>query len=289
MNKKKPDWIKVKALSDESYRIITDISNRYNLHTVCQEALCPNINECWSARTATFLLLGDICTRNCRFCSVRSGNPQGYPDDNEPDNIAKAAQELDLKYAVLTSVDRDDLSDGGSAYFARTVKEIKKLDDRILVEVLIPDFQGNIDSLGNIVEAKPDIIGHNIETVERLTPSIRDKRANYRLSLEVLKSVKKIDNSILTKSSLQLGFGETENEIKRTLLEIRESYIDIVTIGQYLRPGKKQIPVSEYIIPDKFKEYEKFARTLGFLYVVSGPFVRSSYKAAEGFFAAKPD
>ncbi|OGI21607.1 MAG: lipoyl synthase [Candidatus Melainabacteria bacterium RIFOXYA12_FULL_32_12] len=280
---KKPSWIKVKALSEESYNKITSISHKYNLYTICQEALCPNINECWSAKTATFLLMGEICTRNCLFCSVKTGNPKGYLDNNEPYNIAKAVKDLDLKYVVLTSVDRDDLEDGGSQHFAKTISEIKKINGKALVEVLIPDFKGNIEPLKNIIQAKPDVIGHNLETVKKLTPMVRDKRASYELSMRILKSIKDISNNILTKSSLQVGLGETELEIKQALRDLKEHKVDIVTIGQYLRPTEKQIPVQDYINPEIFEEYEIYAKNLDFLYVISGPLVRSSYKAAESF------
>lgn len=283
----KPDWIKVKALSEDSYNKITTISNRYNLHTICKEALCPNINECWSAKTATFLLMGETCTRNCRFCSVKTGNPEGYLDNEEPYNIAKAIQDLGLKYVVLTSVDRDDLSDGGAGHFAQTIAEIKKLNNGVIVEVLIPDFNGNIDSLRKIIEANPDIVGHNVETVERLTPLIRDRRASYELSLNTLRAIKDINISMLTKSSIQVGLGETQQEIESVLMDLKNYKVDIVTIGQYLRPTEKQIPVQEYIKPEMFKEYEKYAQDLDFLHVISAPLARSSYKAAESFMLSR--
>jgi len=274
---KKPDWIKVKALSEEAFSAITSVSNRYNLHTVCQEALCPNINECWSLKTATFLLMGNICTRNCRFCSVKTGDPNGYTDRDEPLNIAKAANELELKYLVLTSVDRDDLEDCGASHFAQTVKEIKRINPDIMVETLIPDFKKSF--LENLISAKPHTIGHNIETVERLTRVLRDKRADYKKSLNVLKNIKEINPEIITKSAIQLGFGETETEIKKILSDLKEYKVDIVVIGQYLRPTDKQVPVTEYIHPEKFQLYKAYAEKLGFMRVISSPFARSSYKA----------
>ncbi|EKE02221.1 MAG: hypothetical protein ACD_20C00410G0007 [uncultured bacterium] len=283
----KPDWIKVKALSEDSYDKITTISKRYDLHTICQEALCPNINECWSAKTATFLLMGEVCTRNCRFCSVKTGNPEGYLDNDEPYNIAKAVQDLGLKYLVLTSVDRDDLFDGGAEHFARTIREIKKLNDKVIVEVLIPDFKGSIDSLKNIIKSAPDIIGHNIETVERLTPLIRDKRASYEQSLNIHRTIKDINKKMLTKSSIQVGFGETQQEIISALKDLRKYKTDIITIGQYLRPTEKQISVQEYIKPEIFRKYEKYAQNLGFSCVVSAPLARSSYRAAESFMLSR--
>jgi len=283
----KPDWIKVKALSDDSYEKITSISKKYNLHTVCQEALCPNINECWSNRTATFLLMGDICTRNCRFCSVKTGNPEGYLDNDEPYKIAQAAKELNLKYIVLTSVDRDDLADGGAIHFARTIKEIKKLNKQILVETLIPGFRGKGIAIESIIEAQPDVIGHNIETVERLSPVIRDKKASYYLSLSILKLIKRINSRIITKSSLQVGFGESQSEVESALKDLKDHNVDIVTLGQYLQPTEKQISVQEYITPEKFMEYEQYAKSLGFKQVIAAPLVRSSYKAAEAFVLSK--
>ncbi|MDD3014361.1 MAG: lipoyl synthase [Candidatus Gastranaerophilales bacterium] len=279
-NRTKPDWIKVKALSETAYSTITSISHKYSLHTVCQEALCPNINECWSLRTATFLLLGDICTRNCRFCSVKTGNPDSYSDKEEPFNVAKAVKELDLKHIVLTSVDRDDLDDGGAEHFAKTIREINKINDNIAVEILIPDFNNKINSLEKVISAKPFIIGHNIETVERLSPLLRDKRAGYKKSLDILRNIKVLNSKINTKSAIQLGFGETEREIKQTLNDLKENYVDIIVMGQYLRPTDKQIQVTEYIHPDKFIEYKQYAENLGFLKVISSPLARSSYKEA---------
>jgi len=279
-SKTKPDWIRVKALSEEAYSTITNISHKYNLHTVCQEALCPNINECWSSKTATFLLMGDICTRNCRFCSVKTGNPNCYPEKDEPFNIAKAVEELKLKHVVLTSVDRDDLEDGGAGHFAKTIREINKINGNIVIETLIPDFKGNNNLLEKVVSVKSGILGHNIETIERLSPFLRDKKADYKKSLNVLKSAKEINPVILTKSAIQLGFGETEGEIKQTLNNLKEHNVDIIVMGQYLRPTKKQIPVTEYIHPDKFLEYKDFAESLGFLRIISSPLARSSYKAA---------
>jgi len=278
-NKAKPQWIKVKALSEEAYSTIISVSRKYNLHTVCQEALCPNINECWSSRTATFLLMGNICTRNCRFCSVKTGNPHCYLDKEEPLNIAEAIREFGLKYVVLTSVDRDDLEDGGAEHFAETIREINRINSSTVIETLIPDFNCKISSLKKVISAKPYIIGHNIETVERLSPYLRDNRADYKKSLNVLKSVKKINPKILTKSAIQLGFGETEKEVKQTLNDLKGNSIDIIVIGQYLRPTNKQIQVVEYIHPDKFSQYKYYAESLGFLRVISFPLARSSYKA----------
>jgi lipoic acid synthetase len=279
-NKKKPEWIKVRALSEEAYSRVTSISRRYNLHTVCQEALCPNINECWSSKAATFLLMGDVCTRNCRFCSVKTGNPKGYLDKEEPLSIAKAVHELGLKHAVLTSVDRDDLEDGGAEHFAETIREINSINKGVTIEVLIPDFSGKTASLEKVVSAEPYILGHNVETVERLSPALRDKKTSYRRSLEVLKSAKEINKKILTKSAIQLGLGETEKEIKQVLNDLKEYKVDIVVIGQYLRPTNKQVEVAEYIHPDVFSQYKYYAKSLGFVRVISSPLARSSYRAS---------
>ncbi len=279
----KPSWIKVKALSEESYNQISSVSHKYDLHTVCEKALCPNINECWSARTATFLLMGDICTRNCRFCSVKTGNPKGYLDEDEPHNIAKAVKELGLKHIVLTSVDRDDLQDGGAEHLVKTILAVRSINPEASIEILIPDFKCNIESLKQIVKAKPDVIGHNIETVERLTPIIRDKRADYRNSLNILRMIKELNPGITIKSALQVGLGEAGFEVKQTITDLKENNVDIVVIGQYLRPTKNQIPVAEYISLKKFKEYENFAKRLQFRSIIASPLARSSYKAANCF------
>ena len=279
----KPAWIKAKGLSKEAHAKITSISSKFNLNTVCIEAKCPNINECWSAKHATFLLMGKICTRNCAFCDVHTGNPKGYLDKNEPWNAAKAIRELDLKYIVLTSVDRDDILEEGAAHFSKTIETTKKLNPKTLIEVLIPDFQGNKDSLNTIIHSKPDIISHNIETVRRLSPTIRDIRANYGRSLNILKYIKEINPKITTKSSILVGFSETDKEIEKTLNDLKQHAVDIVVIGQYLRPTVKQMDVKEYIKPEKFKEYEDFAKRSGFKHVISSPFARTSYKAIEAF------
>ena len=262
---------KIKAISPETFKEIRKILDTHKLHTVCEEALCPNISECWSARTATFLLMGDVCTRNCRFCSVKTGDPQGFLDKNEPQNIAKAVKEMGLEYVVLTSVTRDDLPDGGAGHFAETVKKIKNAR----VEVLIPD---NID-LNVLLDAKPDVIAHNIETVRELTPIIRDKRTNYDLSLKILRQIKEINPDILTKSSLLLGFGETEARVKASLNDLKAHNVDIVVIGQYLRPSQNQVQVIEYISDENFKKYEDYCRQIGIESVISRPLARSSYKA----------
>ncbi|MEM3398575.1 MAG: lipoyl synthase [Nitrososphaerota archaeon] len=282
----KPSWIRVKLPSSEGYAHTRSIMKKYNLNTVCEEALCPNISECWGCRTATILILGDTCTRSCRFCAVKSGNPKGFVDLEEPRRVAKAVSELDLKYVVITSVTRDDLKDGGASIYAETIREIKKINDDTLIEVLIPDFNNDVKALKTVVEAGPDVIGHNVETVRRLTPLIRDRRAGYDKSLRTLKIVKELDPNIYTKSSLMLGLGETIEEVIQTMMDLRRIKVDFFTIGQYLRPSKRHLPVKEYVPPEKFEELRRIGENLGFMYVASGPLVRSSYLAAEYFLRA---
>ncbi|MEM1583474.1 MAG: lipoyl synthase [Nitrososphaerota archaeon] len=282
----KPSWIRVKLPSSEGYAHTRSIMKKYNLNTVCEEALCPNISECWGCRTATILILGDTCTRSCRFCAVKSGNPKGFVDLEEPRRVAQAVSELDLKYVVITSVTRDDLKDGGASIYAETIREIKKINDDTLIEVLIPDFNNDVKALKTVVEAGPDVIGHNVETVRRLTPLIRDSRAGYDKSLRTLKIVKELDPNIYTKSSLMLGLGETIEEVIQTMMDLRRIKVDFFTIGQYLRPSKRHLPVKEYVPPEKFEELRRIGENLGFVYVASGPLVRSSYLAAEYFLRA---
>jgi len=280
---RKPRWIRLKARYTKELYLTSNIIHSLNLHTVCEEARCPNIFECWSRKTATFMILGDICTRRCKFCSVKTGDPKGLVDHDEPYRVALAAKKLNLKYIVITSVDRDDLADGGASQYAETIKMVRKLNPDIIIEVLIPDFQGNIDSLKIVVDEKPDVIGHNIETVKRLTSIVRDKRAGYELSLTVLKNIKRLDPSIYTKSGLMLGLGETYDEVIEALRDLRKAEVDIVTIGQYLMPSKDHFPVKEYVHPKIFKALEKEAYKMGFKYVASAPRVRSSYLASEYF------
>ena len=279
----KPDWIKVNFVQGKNYKKIREASKALNLNTVCQEANCPNIYECWDGGTATFMLLGDICTRGCRFCHVKSGNPKGVVDIFEPENTADAVKELKLEYVVLTSVDRDDLSDGGSAHFAETVNQIYKKNKNTLIEVLIPDFSGNLDNLSIVTKAKPTVIAHNIETTRTLTPLVRDARASYDRSLEVLRNVKELDSNIYTKSSIMLGFGEKYSEVIEAMKDLRKADVDILTIGQYLQPSDFHISIKQYVHPDEFIKLKDVAEDMGFKYVVSGPLVRSSYKAGEYF------
>lgn len=279
----KPEWLKIRPPGGENYTRIKELLRTLKLHTVCEEARCPNVSECWGGGTATVMLMGDTCTRACRFCHVKSGNPKGVLDPNEPSNVALAIAELKLRYVVLTSVDRDDLADGGADHFARTVEEIKKKSPDTLVEVLIPDFQGDEKSIERICLSGVDVIAHNIETVLRLTPTVRDIRCDYHQSLEVLKKVKECFPKIYTKSSIMVGLGETKDEIFQAMDDLRRVGVQIVTFGQYLRPTNWHLPVTEYVHPDVFKEYEKVGLTKGFLSVPSGPLVRSSYRAAEKF------
>jgi len=282
----KPDWLRVQYPTGESYERIKGVLRQHNLHTVCEEAHCPNVAECWGGGTATFMLMGDICTRGCRFCMVKSGNPQGQLDPFEPVKVAKTIAELGLRYVVITSVDRDDLPDGGAAHFAATIRAIKQQDPKVIVEVLIPDFQGSAEDVRKVVDAKPEVVAHNIETTEPLTPSVRDPRAAYHQSLRVLRAIKQLNPKGYSKSSIMLGLGETESDLLRAMRDLREAGVDILTLGQYLRPSKGHIPVTEYVSPERFEYYKRMAERLGFLYVASGPFVRSSYRAGEFFVEA---
>ncbi len=282
----KPDWLKVRAPSGDNYSRIKSMLGELKLATVCQEAKCPNMGECWSGGTATFMLMGEICTRGCRFCNVKTGNAKlGLPpvDPFEPEKVAYSISQMGLHYVVITSVDRDDMPDQGSEHFARTVKTIKKLDPKLIVEILTPDFRGDENLVAHLAAARPHVFAHNIETVERLTPSVRDPRAKYRQSLRVLQSVKEFEKGVFTKSSIMLGLGETDEEILQTLKDLREVDCDVVTFGQYLQPTEKHLNVVEYVTPLKFEYWQKQAEAMGFLYVASGPLVRSSYRAGEFF------
>jgi lipoic acid synthetase len=279
---RKPVWLRVRAPSGENYITVKRSLGLLGLHTVCEEARCPNMSECWGTGTATIMIMGDICSRGCRFCAVNSGKP-ALLDTDEPERVAKAINQWGLRYVVITSVCRDDLDDGGAEHIAKTIKAIKLLCPRIIVESLIPDFRGDEGSIKKIVKSKPEVISHNIETVLRLTPKVRDVRAGYEQSLLVLRKIKDIDASIYTKSSIMLGLGETEEEVIQTIKDLRLVGVSILTIGQYLQPTLKHLPVVEYIIPEKFNWFREIAEQIGFLYVSSGPLVRSSYKAGEFF------
>ncbi len=279
----KPNWLKIRAPSGDNYKRLKVLSHDLGLNTVCEEAHCPNIGECWGSGTATFMLLGDTCTRGCRFCAVNSGNPKMIVDELEPLKIALALKEMNLSYVVLTSVDRDDLPDGGASHFAQTIVETKKHNPRMLIEVLTPDFRGDSKSIERIVSVHPDVFSHNIETVERLQKMARDPRAGYVQSLGVLKLVKEIDSSIYTKSSMMLGLGEKEEEVIQSMKDLLAIGVDILSLGQYLRPSSWHLPVQEFVPPSKFETYKEIGERLGFKFVASGPLVRTSYRAGEFF------
>lgn len=279
-----PNWIKDKvvALRSSGAKQTSDMKlmlRDHSLHTVCEEAKCPNLGECFARGTATFLIMGDICTRNCTFCAVKKGTPTPI-DPEEPERIALAVKKLSLSHAVATSVTRDDLEDGGASHFAATALEIKKYNNNITVETLIPDFQGNQISMKKIADASPDIINHNVETVPRLYKNVRPK-ADYERSLNLLRLAKKLSHNSITKSGFMVGLGETNEEIVSVMKDLRAAGVDILTIGQYLRPSGKHYPVIRYATPEEFRSYQEIGHDLGFSYVVAGPFVRSSYKAEE--------
>jgi len=282
-----PEWIRVRAPYGENYGQLKGLVHGLALHTVCEEAFCPNIGECWGAGTATIMILGDTCTRVCRFCAVKSGDPHGIVDREEPARAADAIAALKLKYVVVTSVDRDDLPDGGAEIFAETVRQIKTKSPETLVELLTPDFRGVMDHVQTVVESKPDVFGQNIETVRRLTHTLRDRRAGYDQTLNVLRTVKELDPDMRTKSSILLGMGETPAEVLETLQDLRRAQVDLLAIGQYLQPThlKRHLPLVEYVHPDQFAKYREAGMKLGFKYVASGPLVRSSYKAWEAALA----
>jgi len=282
-----PIWIKEGIKRRRGIEDVKSILRLHNLYTVCEEAKCPNIGECFRKKTATFMILGNICTRNCRFCAIETGIPEPL-DFEEPKNVAEAAKEFGLDYIVVTSVTRDDLPDGGAYHFALTIKEIKKLIIGSRVEVLIPDFLGNFQSLQTVLYALPDVLNHNVETVPRLYPEVRPL-AVYKRSLAVLKNAKKINPEIVTKSGIMVGLGEKEREVKEVINDLVDVNCDILTIGQYLQPSIRHYPVREYVHPDTFKKYEEYAYRVGIKFVVSGPLVRSSYRAKEAFLGVKND
>ncbi|MCD6586382.1 MAG: lipoyl synthase [Desulfobacteraceae bacterium] len=278
---RKPKWLKRRLPSGPDYEKVCRMIASKNLHTVCQEAKCPNVWECFSKHTATFMILGDRCTRNCKFCGVQNG-PIGLPDPEEPARVASGVKELGLKYVTITSVTRDDLEDGGAKFFVETINEIRKASPETRVEVLIPDFQGNKEALEKVVTARPDVLNHNIETVPRLYEKARPQ-ADYRRSLQVLFLAKKIDDRIVTKSGLMLGLGESDEELLHTMKDLLKAGCRILTLGQYLQPGKDQLPVKRFVEPEEFDNWRKIGLEMGFEQVASGPFVRSSYNAGETF------
>ncbi len=284
---KKPDWIKKRLFYTDNNQELKNLLKSYNLNTVCEEAKCPNKSECYHDKTATFLIMGKSCTRSCLYCSVDNTSAlmkQMMPplDENEPRRIAEIVRELNLLFVVITSVARDDLLDGGASHFVKTINEIKLTNPNSLIEVLTPDFKGNINSIQKILNAIPQVYNHNLETIERLTPVIR-KQGSYSISLKVLELVKKINPGMITKSGVMLGLGESENEIIQLINDLTSVQCDILTIGQYLQPSLKNYPVREYIPQDKFDYYKKIALSKGLKIVHSSPFVRSSYKAKESY------
>ncbi|CAL8123989.1 unnamed protein product [Orchesella dallaii] len=283
-----PPWLKTEIPMGRNYSKLKETLRGLNLSTVCEEARCPNIGECWGGgpdqtATATIMLMGDTCTRGCRFCSVKTSRAPPPLDPNEPEHTAKAIAAWGLDYVVLTSVDRDDIADGGSAHIAETVQHLKKEIPSLLVEVLSPDFRGNQEHVATVVSSGLDVFAHNIETIERLTPFVRDPRAKYRQTLEVLQYAKSVNPEMVTKTSIMLGLGETDEEVLQTMKDLREIGVDCLTLGQYMQPTKRHLKVVEYVTPEKFHHWEVKGKELGFLYTASGPLVRSSYKAGEFF------
>jgi lipoyl synthase len=278
---RKPPWLKARAPTGARFQSLRALVREHRLATVCEEAKCPNIGECWNAGTATLMLLGAVCTRACRFCAVDTGNPHGWLDREEPENAARTVELLQLKYVVLTSVDRDDLSDGGAAHYAACVRAIKRRSPATAVEALTPDFGGVLRDVETVVEAGIEVFAQNIETVERLTHPVRDPRAGYAQTLAVLAHAKRHRPGLLTKSSLMLGLGESDAEIEATLADLRAAGVDIVTLGQYLRPTLNHLPVERFVAPGEFDRYRAQALALGFLECVAGPLVRSSYRAEQ--------
>jgi lipoic acid synthetase len=279
----KPPWLKVRAPGGERYNQLKQTFRSLDLHTVCEEARCPNVGECWGEGTATVMLLGDTCTRGCRFCAVKTGQPRGAVDVREPEHVARALARMPLKYVVMTMVDRDDLLDGGAQHVARTVRRLKELRPDMLVETLVGDFGGHLDSVDVSVDARPDVWAHNIEVVRRLQRTIRDVRCSYEQSLRVLRRAKERAPDVVTKSSIMVGIGETDDEVIETMRDLREADVQVVTLGQYLRPTPKHAPVDRYVEPERFEAFASEGRAMGFAFVASGPLVRSSYKAAEVF------
>lgn len=276
---RKPPWLRVKLPAGAAYENVLDIVNTHKLNTVCAEAKCPNIAECWGRGTATLMLMGSVCTRACKFCAVSTGNPNGWLDSLEPMKVADAVALMKLKYVVLTSVNRDDLADGGAKHYAACINAIHQRSPQTAVEALTPDFAGNFDAVATVLDAGLVTYAQNLETVERLTHPVRDPRAGYAQTLGVLAFAKRHAPNTLTKTSLMLGLGETDDELDRTLDDIRAAGVDVVTLGQYMRPTKHHLPVERFVTPDEFNHYRELALTKGFLEAVSGPLVRSSYRA----------
>jgi len=280
---RKPPWLRAKMPSGEGYSRVRQNVREHRLATVCEESICPNIGECWNNGTATLMIMGAVCTRACQFCAVDTGNPRGWLDAEEPANAARSVQLMGLRYVVITSVDRDDLPDGGAAHYAACVRAIKALNPDTAVEALTPDFEGDLRAIEAVVDSGLEVYAQNLETVRRLTHPVRDPRAGYEQTLDVLEHAKRHRPEVLTKTSLMVGLGETDEEIHETLVELRARCVDIVTFGQYLRPTPNHLPVERYVTPEEFAEYRRIGLEMGFLEVVSGPLVRSSYRADRVF------
>ena len=276
---RKPTWLRVKSQNSRKFRELKNIVTDKKLHTVCEEAMCPNIQECWSHGTATFMLLGSVCTRACKFCSVDTGNPKGKLDEDEPMKVANSIANMGLKYAVLTSVNRDDLSDGGAGHFSDTIRAIKEKAPKVIIEALVPDFLGDTKSLELLLDSNLEVFAQNLETVRRLTRRVRDPRAGYDQTLKVLNHAKQNSPKIITKTSLMFGLGETEEEILVAFEDIKRVGVDVLTLGQYMRPTINHLPVEKWYKPEEFEYFKKLAIEIGFLEVASGPMVRSSYRA----------
>lgn len=282
----KPRWLKIRPPTGQAinnYSAIRNALDQLGLHTVCEQARCPNINECWGGGTATFMVMGDTCTRGCRFCSVKTSAKPPPLDPQEPKNLARALSAFDLSYIVITSVDRDDLPDQGAGHFCSCVEKVRRQRPEMIVELLIPDFRGERDCIDTIISSGAQVIGHNLETVKRLQEKVRDRRANYAQSLGVLEYIKKKSPGTFTKSALMLGLGEREVEVLQAMDDLRTAGVDFLTLGQYLQPTARHLPIEEFIAPEKFEWYAQKAKEKGFLYCAAGPFVRSSYRAGEFF------
>jgi lipoyl synthase len=276
---RKPPWLRASMPSGAAFSAVKGIVREHRLSTVCEEAKCPNIGECWNAGTATVMLMGAVCTRACRFCAVDTGNPRGWLDPDEPENVARSVELMGLKYVVLTSVDRDDLEDGGAAHYAAAIRAIKRRTPQTAVEALTPDFAGVIRDVHTVLDSGLDVFAQNVETVERLTHAVRDPRAGYRQTIDVLEAAKTYRPDVLTKTSLMLGLGETDDEVRKTLRDLRCAAVDVLTLGQYLRPTPNHLAVERFVTPQEFMRYRDWALDLGFVECVSGPLVRSSYRA----------
>jgi lipoic acid synthetase len=277
----KPGWLRAKMPTGKGYSTVNQIVNQNRLSTVCEESMCPNIGECWNAGTATIMVMGSVCTRACRFCAVDTGNPKGWLDPDEPANTGRAVSLMGLKYVVITSVDRDDLADGGASHYAACVREIKQQNPETAVEALTPDFNGVMDHVEVVVNSGLDVFAQNVETVRRLTHPVRDPRAGYEQTLAVLRHAKQHRPEVLTKTSLMLGLGERDNEILQTMDDLRDAGVDILTLGQYLRPTPNHLAVERYVTPEEFDQYRREGLDKGFVEVVAGPMVRSSYRAEQ--------